>query len=350
SQADHAAQRAAGQADAACAPSNTRSSASSGTTTNSNLVTVFEELLSREAFVDVTLVCEGALFAENPCQHPVVIMNQTRQADLRAVVEFMYKGEINVAQDQLPTLPPDGRAAQGEGARRSDRQREPRARLSPTQRRKFQGVRPTRAGLTTPRRLNHSSSTHHQSSESHIPSQRAMPSRSSPQHHSPHTPPTHLSKRKHTPPPHRKHARPTPRRNLARAPPSQDAVALRARPPAADSSDHGGRPPRHAACPSSRRPLTAGRSTTHTLTTRPTGSRTIPIQTPSAPLRDRGGAATPSPYWLRRSCLEPPLPPDYGAMEFSDGSQGGTLMDEGTGVLRVASAYSPPRATSGGTC
>lgn len=86
------------------------------------MVSVLEDLLCRETFVDVTLVCEGmsikahkvvlsacspffqALFADNPCAHPIVIMNQTKHSDLKAVVEFMYKGEVNVVQDQLPTL------------------------------------------------------------------------------------------------------------------------------------------------------------------------------------------------------------------------------------------------------
>lgn len=88
-----------------------------------SLVSVFEELRSREAFVDVTLVCEGgaslkahklvlsacspffeALFADNPCAHPVIIMSHTREADLRTLLEFMYRGEVNVAQEQLPAL------------------------------------------------------------------------------------------------------------------------------------------------------------------------------------------------------------------------------------------------------
>ncbi|XP_075741586.1 uncharacterized protein LOC119178183 [Rhipicephalus microplus] len=88
-----------------------------------SLVSVYEELRSRDAFVDVTLVCEEgvsmkahklvlaacspffeALFERNPCAHPVVIMSQTREADLRTLLEFMYRGEVNVAQEQLPAL------------------------------------------------------------------------------------------------------------------------------------------------------------------------------------------------------------------------------------------------------
>ncbi|XP_064455798.1 protein tramtrack, beta isoform-like [Ornithodoros turicata] len=88
----------------------------------SNLVSVVDELYAREAFVDVTLVCEGrsvkahkvvlsacspvlqALFTDNPCAHPIIIMNQTRLLDLNAIIEFMYRGSVNVSQDQLPTL------------------------------------------------------------------------------------------------------------------------------------------------------------------------------------------------------------------------------------------------------
>uniref|UniRef100_V5IES0 Putative maternal protein required for meiosis n=1 Tax=Ixodes ricinus TaxID=34613 RepID=V5IES0_IXORI len=88
----------------------------------SNMLVVFEQLLSNEALVDVTLACEGhslkahrmvlsacspffqALFVENPCQHPIVILKDMRYMDLKAIVEFMYKGEVNVSQDQLSAL------------------------------------------------------------------------------------------------------------------------------------------------------------------------------------------------------------------------------------------------------
>lgn len=87
-----------------------------------NLLSVFERLLSNEALVDVTLACEGlslkahkmvlsacspffeTLFVENPCKHPIVILKDMRYMDLKAIVEFMYRGEVNVPQDQLSTL------------------------------------------------------------------------------------------------------------------------------------------------------------------------------------------------------------------------------------------------------
>lgn len=86
------------------------------------MLSVFDRLLSNKSLVDVTIGCEGRqvkahkvvlsacspffenLFTENPCKHPIVILKDIRYADLKALVEFMYKGEVNVVQEQLPTL------------------------------------------------------------------------------------------------------------------------------------------------------------------------------------------------------------------------------------------------------
>lgn len=88
----------------------------------SNLTCVFDQLLQNESFVDVTLACDGhsikahkmvlsacspyfqTLFFDNPCQHPIIIMRDVKWPELKAIVEFMYKGEINVSQDQIGPL------------------------------------------------------------------------------------------------------------------------------------------------------------------------------------------------------------------------------------------------------
>lgn len=87
-----------------------------------NLLLAFDQLLKSEQFVDVTLACDGAfikahkmvlsacspyfqaLLADNVCQHPVVIMKDIRFHELKAIVDFMYKGEINVVQEQIGPL------------------------------------------------------------------------------------------------------------------------------------------------------------------------------------------------------------------------------------------------------
>ncbi|XP_063607883.1 NHS-like protein 1 isoform X6 [Penaeus indicus] len=88
----------------------------------SNLTQVFDQLLQSESFVDVTLSCEGnsvkahrmvlsacspyfqGLLSDAPCSHPVIILQGVKWPELKAVVEFMYKGEINICQEQLGSL------------------------------------------------------------------------------------------------------------------------------------------------------------------------------------------------------------------------------------------------------
>lgn len=89
----------------------------------SNLLTVFDELLQNEAFTDVTLSCEGGntikchrmvlaacspyfqnLFTDLPCKHPVVVLKDVKYSEIKAILEYMYRGEVNVAQDQLAAL------------------------------------------------------------------------------------------------------------------------------------------------------------------------------------------------------------------------------------------------------
>merc|ERR1712154_619889 len=43
-----------------------------------------------------------ALLEENPAKHPIIILKDVPFTHLTAILEFMYAGEVNVAQDQLP--------------------------------------------------------------------------------------------------------------------------------------------------------------------------------------------------------------------------------------------------------
>ncbi|KAI1307659.1 Protein bric-a-brac 2 [Halotydeus destructor] len=80
------------------------------------------EQYEQEIAVDVTLACEGQqlkahkcilmscspyfhlLLSSNPCKHPIIILKDVRFADLKALIEFMYRGEVTVGHDQLPSL------------------------------------------------------------------------------------------------------------------------------------------------------------------------------------------------------------------------------------------------------
>ncbi|KAG5320284.1 BAB1 protein, partial [Pseudoatta argentina] len=88
----------------------------------SNMHSAFPKLLSSEQFVDVTLACDGGsikchkvvlsacsdylerLLLEIPCTHPVIFLRDMKMWELQALVEFMYRGEVYVEQQQLATL------------------------------------------------------------------------------------------------------------------------------------------------------------------------------------------------------------------------------------------------------
>ncbi|KAI7697470.1 Protein bric-a-brac 2 [Sarcoptes scabiei] len=89
---------------------------------HTNITDVFQNMLVHENLVDVTLACEGAsikahkmilaacspyfqnLFMTNPCKHPIVILKDVKFNDLKAIIDFIYSGEVNIPQDQLNSL------------------------------------------------------------------------------------------------------------------------------------------------------------------------------------------------------------------------------------------------------
>lgn len=105
----------------------------------SNMVSSFRHLRDEKSFTDVTLACEGQtckahkmvlsacspyfksllevscsfkcnscnvkhVFQENPSKHPIIILKDVAYSHLQAILEFMYAGEVNVSQEQLPAF------------------------------------------------------------------------------------------------------------------------------------------------------------------------------------------------------------------------------------------------------
>jgi len=74
----------------------------------------YSRLLSREyiiisiLFLIISYVFSSPyfqrLFSETPCKHPVIVLKDLPDWEMRAIIHFMYKGEINVGQEQLPLL------------------------------------------------------------------------------------------------------------------------------------------------------------------------------------------------------------------------------------------------------
>jgi len=87
-----------------------------------NLLSVFEDLLNHEAFVDVTIACDGlnlkahkmvlsacspyfqSMFYNTPDRHPILFLKDVRYHEMKALLEFMYRGEVSVDQENLSSL------------------------------------------------------------------------------------------------------------------------------------------------------------------------------------------------------------------------------------------------------
>jgi len=85
----------------------------------SNISSAFRELRDDKDFFDVTLACDDDqiqahkvilsacspffrnLLRRNPHQHPLLYLKNVKYTDLQAVLNFMYHGEVNVAQEEL---------------------------------------------------------------------------------------------------------------------------------------------------------------------------------------------------------------------------------------------------------
>ena len=84
-----------------------------------NLSSAFRDLRGDKHFFDVTLACGNDqiqahkvilsacssffhnILCRNPHQHPLLYLKGVKSSDLQSVLNFMYHGEVNIAQDDL---------------------------------------------------------------------------------------------------------------------------------------------------------------------------------------------------------------------------------------------------------
>lgn len=87
-----------------------------------SLQELFESLLDQQLFVDVTLACDGGslrahrvmlsavssyfrrVLSETTSKCPVIIMRDVPAAEMHFILQFIYRGEIHVPEDRLPSL------------------------------------------------------------------------------------------------------------------------------------------------------------------------------------------------------------------------------------------------------
>ena len=87
-----------------------------------NISVAFRELREEKDFFDVTLACDDSqiqahkvilsacspffrnVLRRNPHQHPLLYLKGVKYKDILSVLNFMYMGEVNVAQEELNTF------------------------------------------------------------------------------------------------------------------------------------------------------------------------------------------------------------------------------------------------------
>jgi len=119
----------------------------------SNISVAFRELRDEKDFFDVTLACEDnqvsahkvilsacspffrKVLRRNPHQHPLLYLKGVKYQELLSVLNFMYMGEVNVAQEELNSflavaeeLRVKGLTQNSESSKQQQQQREPPAR------------------------------------------------------------------------------------------------------------------------------------------------------------------------------------------------------------------------------
>ena len=84
-----------------------------------NISSAFREIREEKDFFDVTLSCDDDqiqahkvilsacspffrnILRRNPHQHPLLYLKGVKYTDLQSVLNFMYHGEVNIAQEEL---------------------------------------------------------------------------------------------------------------------------------------------------------------------------------------------------------------------------------------------------------
>lgn len=61
-------------------------------------------LINFFASFQISIYMAYIFFQENPSKHPIIILKDVAYSHLQAILEFMYAGEVNVSQEQLPAF------------------------------------------------------------------------------------------------------------------------------------------------------------------------------------------------------------------------------------------------------
>lgn len=105
-----------------------------------NLTGIMTKLLDEQKFVDVSLVCEMKTFKahqtvlsacspyfeqvleENPHPHPIIILRDVKEGEMSALLQYMYRGEVSVRDDELSAFLHTARALKVRGLSENKRE------------------------------------------------------------------------------------------------------------------------------------------------------------------------------------------------------------------------------------
>lgn len=90
---------------------------------SANFMSAFEESFNNGLMTDVTLFLDDGrnikchkmvlaatseyfreIFMESSCKHPMVFLNNIEYSEMKAILEYMYRGEVNVEKEEVPEL------------------------------------------------------------------------------------------------------------------------------------------------------------------------------------------------------------------------------------------------------
>ena len=140
-----------------------------------SISSAFQELRDDKDFFDVTLACEDnqlqahkvilsacspffrSILRKNPHQHPLLYLKGVRYDDILAVLNFMYHGEVNVAQEALNSFLSVAEDLQVKGLTQTDKDR--------TKQDSSAQVKRSSENVPLPRPVKQQRSTNHQKNE-----------------------------------------------------------------------------------------------------------------------------------------------------------------------------------------